>query len=171
MSGKSSRDSAKVLKDLLPVPPLKETIKVASKTKSEIKFFANDELIAKIEKLKSLLKADSIEEVIEKLADEKLSQPKNSKTRVVAKESPQKHSRYIPVATKTTILERANHQCEFMGKKQRCQATARLEFAHVVPFALGGKNTSENLKLYCKSHNQFDQINDFGQAQFEIFAS
>ena len=44
------------------------------------------------------------------------------------------------------------------------QETARglLEFDHIVPFAVGGEATVENVRLLCKSHNRHEADLYFG---------
>jgi hypothetical protein len=37
-----------------------------------------------------------------------------------------------------------------------------LEFHHVVPFALGGPSTVENLALRCRAHNNHESEQRFG---------
>ncbi|WP_262178359.1 HNH endonuclease [Haloarcula laminariae] len=51
----------------------------------------------------------------------------------------------ISTQTRTTVLERDNHQCV------RCSATETLHLHHIRPAARGGPNTSENLVTLCQS--------------------
>jgi hypothetical protein len=69
------------------------------------------------------------------------------------------NGRFIPIAVKREILKRDQRKC------QRCGSQFALEFDHFpVPYALGGKATAENLRLLCRSCNQFTAIQDFGTA-------
>jgi 5-methylcytosine-specific restriction endonuclease McrA len=37
-----------------------------------------------------------------------------------------------------------------------------VELHHVVPFAMGGAHSAENLRVYCRVHNQRQGERDFG---------
>jgi 5-methylcytosine-specific restriction endonuclease McrA len=37
-----------------------------------------------------------------------------------------------------------------------------VELHHVVPFAMGGAHSAENLRVYCRAHNQRQSERDFG---------
>ncbi|MFL5261618.1 MAG: HNH endonuclease [Anaeromyxobacteraceae bacterium] len=52
---------------------------------------------------------------------------------------------------------------------RRCGSTWKLELDHVVPAALGGPSTVENLRLHCRSHNQLDAEQIFGPAHMDLF--
>jgi 5-methylcytosine-specific restriction endonuclease McrA len=60
----------------------------------------------------------------------------------------------IPAALRREVWSRDGGQCTFRGRDgQRCSATSRLEFDHIVPVALGGTSTIDNVRLACKAHN------------------
>ncbi len=54
------------------------------------------------------------------------------------------------------VWRRAHSKCE------KCGSAHALEIDHVMPFALGGLTTSENLRLLCRSCNQRESILVFG---------
>jgi hypothetical protein len=60
--------------------------------------------------------------------------------------------RYISVAEQSQIIERADKRCEYC---QSCMDYSSQSFAieHVLPVALGGKTTLENLALACGGCN------------------
>lgn len=65
-----------------------------------------------------------------------------------------KASRYIPKETKRDVFQRDYGCCTFVGANgERCEERGRLEYDHIVPLALGGENSADNLRLRCKSHN------------------
>ena len=66
---------------------------------------------------------------------------------------PGRRSRRIPSAIRRAVWRRDQGRCAFSGATARCDATAFLEFHHVVPFARGGGTTVENLELRCRAHN------------------
>jgi len=71
-------------------------------------------------------------------------------------------SRHIPAAVRRTVHDRDGGRCAFEGTQGRCGARGGLEFHHVVPFALGGQSTAENIQLRCRAHNQYEGEQVFG---------
>jgi hypothetical protein len=79
-------------------------------------------------------------------------------------EDPRQRGRYIPVAVRRRIRERDGQRCAYVDHQgQRCRETSCLEIHHVVPHALGGPSTTENLGLRCRSHNALAAEQDFGR--------
>jgi len=74
----------------------------------------------------------------------------------------QKDSRYVPANVRRAVWSRDGGRCKFEGNAGRCSETGRLEFHHLVPYALGGETTVENLELRCASHNRYDAEQYFG---------
>jgi len=71
-------------------------------------------------------------------------------------------SRHIPAAVRRKVWRRDQGRCAFIGIQGRCPETGLLEFHHVVPFALGGAPTVENIQLRCRTHNQYEAEQEFG---------
>lgn len=70
---------------------------------------------------------------------------------VATKPSP----RLIPISIRRLIHARADGRCEFKNQQgHRCTQTQQLEFDHIRPVRLGGDSTAQNLRLYCRVHNQ-----------------
>ncbi|MDB4942502.1 MAG: hypothetical protein JWP97_2036 [Labilithrix sp.] len=44
-----------------------------------------------------------------------------------------------------------------------CGSRVRLEVDHVEARALGGRNVPDNLRIYCRAHNQLHAVEDFGE--------
>ncbi|MEI8346203.1 MAG: hypothetical protein WCG27_01960 [Pseudomonadota bacterium] len=92
------------------------------------------------------------------------------KGEAVKSSSPQRPSRYIPQKTKDQIWARAQGQCEFKSADgRRCSEKRGLEYHHCRPFAWGALPEIDGLSLYCKSHNQFAAIKDFGQQKMDFY--
>lgn len=70
-------------------------------------------------------------------------------------------SRYIRASTRKEVWKRDSAECGNCGSKYA------LEMDHKRPFPLGGKNTKENLRLLCRSCNQFAAIQVFGVRKVE----
>jgi 5-methylcytosine-specific restriction endonuclease McrA len=56
------------------------------------------------------------------------------------------------------IWRLAKGHCQYPG----CGSRYRLEIDHIVPYAKGGADTVDNLRLYCRSHNQGHAMESFG---------
>jgi hypothetical protein len=72
-------------------------------------------------------------------------------------------SRDIPGHVQRAVWRRDGGQCGFVGKNgQRCTERTFLEFHHIVPHALGGLPTVDNISLRCRRHNQYEAEVVFG---------
>lgn len=122
----------------------------------------SNELLQKLEQLKSIKKL-STEECLEYALELALAHYENSldKTR----KSKGTSGRTVPAAIKKQILKRAGGVCEYPG----CDERHFLELEHIKPYAKGGGHEIENLKLYCKAHNQRAAIHLFGQRHMDQF--
>ena len=64
--------------------------------------------------------------------------------------------RHIPAGVKRAVAERDGCQCTFTSASgKRCPARRMLEFDHIEPVARGGQSTVDNLRLRCRTHNQY----------------
>jgi 5-methylcytosine-specific restriction endonuclease McrA len=71
----------------------------------------------------------------------------------------------IPLVIKRAIWKRDEGSCAFVSRQtgQRCGSRHRIQLDHYpTPYALGGENTEENLRLTCYQHNAFHAIQKFG---------
>jgi hypothetical protein len=76
----------------------------------------------------------------------------------------------IPAAVRREVWKRDGGQCTFRGEDgQRCPARARLEFDHVIPVALGGESTMDNLRIACTAHNVAYAERVFGREHMARF--
>ena len=73
-----------------------------------------------------------------------------------------KQSRHIPAAVRREVWTRDEGRCAFIGHHGRCTEIARLEFHHVMPHAVGGPATAENIALRCRAHNAHEARLFFG---------
>lgn len=69
-------------------------------------------------------------------------------------------SRYIPATVRHTIWLRDQGACTYVDPitGEQCQSRHRLQIDHIRPFAKGGENSLENLRLRCLAHNQWHAI-------------
>jgi hypothetical protein len=54
-------------------------------------------------------------------------------------------SRYVPAPVRRAVWQRDGGRCAFVGSHGRCREAGFLELHHVVPHAVGGKATADNL--------------------------
>jgi hypothetical protein len=72
-------------------------------------------------------------------------------------------SRYIPAEARRAVRERDADQCTFVSDDgHRCECRTRLEFDHIAPYAQGGGKTADNLRLRCRTHNQYEAERTYG---------
>jgi hypothetical protein len=70
----------------------------------------------------------------------------------------------VPAEVKRAVYFRDRGRCTFVGTDgRRCAESAFLQFQHIVPRAVGGKATAENLVLMCAVHNRHEAEVYFGR--------
>jgi len=106
------------------------------------------------------------EEIINKLFEQK---PREVKARTSGAQV--KNSRYIPAAVKRNTQARSGNCCEFISPitGKRCEEKRNLEYDHKKPFAKGGTNSKDNIRLLCKQHNLHAAVKEFGQGKMQLF--
>jgi hypothetical protein len=80
-----------------------------------------------------------------------------------------KRSRYIPVALRRAVFQRAGGQCCYVDQAtgRRCGERRWLEVDHIKPFSCGGEHSPENLQVLCRSHNMMRARDVFGSEKIE----
>ena len=69
---------------------------------------------------------------------------------------PTHSARHIPAGVRRAVQKRDGGQCTFVSEEgRRCAARASLEYDHIVEVARGGTATVGNIRLRCRTHNQF----------------
>ena len=69
------------------------------------------------------------------------------------------------------VSARDEERCAFISSTgKRCDSTFQLEFHHVVPFALGGRATVNDIALRCRVHNDHQARIDFGDHHMDNFS-
>jgi hypothetical protein len=77
--------------------------------------------------------------------------------------APRAGSRHIPAAVKRAVVDRDGLRCAFVSAAgKRCDQRAWLEFHHVHPYGKGGPATEENIRIYCRQHNNYAAERDYG---------
>ncbi len=81
-----------------------------------------------------------------------------------------KRSRYIPQAAKDEVYMRDGGRCTHVGTNgKRCVKRDNLQIDHIVPYAKGGRNTIENLRLLCPGHNRLAAKKEFGTEHIDQY--
>ena len=134
-------------------PPPAEAVRVISPTHLEMKIVIGNEFEEKLKKLKGLLAHKmpnaSSQEIINwalDLALEKFDLKENNKLKRKA----------IPASVKRYVWQKADSKCEL------CKSTYAPQTDHIIPFAQGGTNEPENLRLLCRNCNQRQAIEKLG---------
>lgn len=73
-------------------------------------------------------------------------------------------TRYIPQALKDRVHLRDRGKCVWIAPGGgKCSSRHNLQVDHIVPFALGGTNSLDNLQILCQKHNLLKAERDFGK--------
>jgi 5-methylcytosine-specific restriction endonuclease McrA len=79
-------------------------------------------------------------------------------------------SRQIPQSVRDEVFTRDGGRCTFVGDDGvRCNSTWNLEIDHIRPYAKGGGNTPNNLRLLCARHNRLMAERQFGKDHMERY--
>jgi hypothetical protein len=123
----------------------------------------------KLRRLQDLLRHTipdgDLAKIVDRAADALLVQVERRKiggSRPTSPRNVKAGSRRIPADVRKAVWKRDGGRCAFVGKEGRCGETARLEFHHVKPFALGGRATAANIQLRCGAHNRYEAKRRFG---------
>ena len=110
-----------------------------------------------------------VEMAIERVEKERFAvtaQPRAASLHIKAKRGSGSRARgreHIANATRRAVAARDGMQCTYRGPDgQRCSARAFLQIHHEQPWALGGGDGVDNLRLLCGSHNRLLAERDFG---------
>jgi hypothetical protein len=75
---------------------------------------------------------------------------------------PSTDPRHIPAEVKRAVRERDGDRCTFVGSEgHRCESRA-VQFDHILAVARGGKSTTDNIRLLCHAHNQYEAEQTYG---------
>lgn len=185
LEGTSARVCEQKLAQLDPVLALpKEKARPLTSNKTQIQFVASQELMTKIEKLKSLISHQnpeaSFEKIFEKALDlalDKLDpERREALRRVRNKKSPnrqfkslptsevKKSHRYISNSLRDKVWLRDKGKCQFLDKTtdNLCGSKHNVQIDHKYPFSLGGEHSLANLQLRCQGHNLYQSSEILG---------
>ncbi len=75
--------------------------------------------------------------------------------------------RYIPAIVRQEVWLRDGGSCSFLDpvSAEKCGSRTRVQYDHIVPFAMGGTHDVTNIRLSCHRHNQWHAIQTYGRAK------
>ena len=140
----------------------------------KIEFVADEKVARLIERAKELLRHKYPQGKLEDLvreAFELLLEKKDPERKIKRDSSPRLHKgqndakgRYIPQAIQREVYQRDKAQCSYTSSEgKKCGEKNFLELDHVHPWGLGGDSTAPNLRLLCRTHNQWRGEKTFGE--------
>ena len=76
-----------------------------------------------------------------------------------------KKSRYVAAKVKREVYREAGAQCTYIDANsgKRCSERTHLELDHIKPYATGGDQSAENLRIRCRAHNNLWAKDVFGR--------
>ncbi len=165
-----------------PTPGVSPGKAISGKVLHRVAFTADQEVVAKLERLQEILGDVTLAEVCDRAADlllEKLDPVRRQARRESKKQASATKSKSVPTKTqrpKATeprrapralvdeVIAAAGSRCEYISTAGfRCAETRYLTADHVRPYALGGRSRNlKNLRCYCSAHNLFAGRKSFG---------
>ena len=130
----------------------------------KIEFVADEKVAKLIERAKELLRhkypqgklEDLVREAFELLLEKKDPERKTKRDSSRYALGMTKKTRYIPKVIQREVYQRDQGQCSYTSAEgKKCGERNFLELDHIHPWSLGGISTSENLRLLCRTHNQY----------------
>jgi hypothetical protein len=159
LENKSTRECAQVLVEISPLSVPREKLRDLNKEEAELTIVVDREFLELMQELKE--KYSHIDpsmkrmDILKRAMKEALRKPKPRKILLPALEVKPRH---IPAAVKREVRARDKNTCTHPG----CKSKHQPEFDHIIPISMGGKSTTENLRMLCKAHNQRAAIEKLG---------
>jgi hypothetical protein len=174
--GQSVMQAQRTLMSLTDQPErhIPERTRVISEELTEVRFVVDQETLAQLEELKALLSharpgmtfKEAFQYGVElALAKHRVKPPKQKS--LVPAPVPETPSASIPAQVRRQVYHRDGGVCSYVdtASGRKCGSKNYLELDHIVPRAHGGANTSDNLRLRCRTHNRVAAIEVLGHAR------
>lgn len=149
----------------------RETQKAVTSDRTEIKLFIDNETLEALDRLKEIwshaMPNATLADVVKRMAKESIERhdPVRKAARQEAKAKSDTKS-----AVKREVRRRDGNQCTFVDAAgKRCESRHFLEEDHILPKAMGGGYTVENIRLRCRAHNQRHAIDSYGWSKMRDY--
>ncbi|MCB0348834.1 MAG: HNH endonuclease [Bdellovibrionales bacterium] len=158
ISGKSYRQTTKVLADLAPELAPAEKHRELGNNKIELKIVITEDLHQKLQDLKSQFShknpSMNYADLLEILVNKAIKQPKPKKS-----PSAPAVTKSISVGLKRQVFKRDKGQCSYTN----CKSKHLLQYDHIKSQAFGGEHSVANLRLLCFWHHKMLTEKAFGK--------
>ena len=136
--------------------PTREVEKVLNLQSNTLSFYADEALRQELEELKNLWGCN-LSNAIKRMTQVALKERKTKPT-------PERPETRVPSEDLKRRVRERDQNCTFLSKDgRRCGSSFNPQYDHILPWALGGQTTFENLRLLCGAHNRFNARETFGR--------
>jgi len=160
-SGSPIQVAPKVRTKIAPIAPERYTLQVTLQGSTCNKLRRAQELLG------HAVPSGDVAEVLDRALDLLVGQLEKRKFGIGSQPRPllpKATTRSIAARTRNAVHERDGGTCAASKPNgKRCNSTKNIEFDHIVPVALGGRSTVDNLRLVCRAHNQAAAEQVFGR--------
>jgi 5-methylcytosine-specific restriction endonuclease McrA len=164
-----------------PVHPSRPIVQATAPARYRLQFSVGEETHEKLRRLQALLRREIPDGdpglIFDQAMTLLLDKVEKSKLGAVAGQRPvevirpgtdkvhksESRTRHIPRPVRRATWQRDGGQCAFVSQSgRRCGERTFLEFHHVMPYAVHGPASVENIALRCRRHNQYEAELVFG---------
>jgi hypothetical protein len=156
-------------------PPARPTVvRPLALERYEVRFTASAETCAKLRRAQDLLRhavpTGDTATVVDRALTLLIEDLERKKFAITDRPRPSRgtsgSARKSPAHVRRAVSGRDAGRCAFVGTNgRRCETRAFLEFHHVIPYAMGGEATVENIQLRCRAHNGYEAGLFYGQGE------
>jgi hypothetical protein len=156
----------------VPPPARPAVVRPLAPERYEVRFTASAETCAKLRRAQDLLRHAVRDGDTAAIVDRALTLlvADLEKKKFAITDRPRSGSRRSgsarrpPADVRRRVSRRDADRCAFVSKDgRRCEERGFLEFHHVIPFAMGGETTVDNIQLRCRAHNAYEAGLFYGQ--------
>jgi hypothetical protein len=148
-----------------PLPARPAVVRPLAPERYEVRFTAPAETYAKLRRAQELLRhavpngdaAAIVDRALTLLVADLERKKFGTTDRPRPRRAKADRQRKPPANVRRAVSRRDGDRCAFVSKDgRRCEERGFLEFHHLVPYAMGGETTVENIQLRCRAHNGYE---------------